>query len=236
MTLSAIFIDAGNTLLYEKPSRFEIYAEEARARQFPLDAAAMRQLMIRAHRELPRQIGGAYRYSDPWFAAYIERIFHGYLGLPREELQPLSDRLFGRFSDPATFATYPDGLELLDDLRARGLKIGIISNWSARLPGILDRIGIARRVDFVLCSAIERVEKPDPAMFERALRLAGVRAEAALHAGDDLVKDVLAAQRVGIRSVLVDHAGEGDAVHAPRVRNLSELHDLILRLVVRLAG
>jgi putative hydrolase of the HAD superfamily len=230
MTLHAVFIDAGNTLLYEKPSRFEIYAQEARARQVPLDAAAMRELMMRAHRELPREIGGGYRYSDPWFAAYIERIFHDYLGVARGELQPLSDRIFGRFSDPQTFATYPGGLELLDDLRARGLKIGIISNWSARLPGLLDRLGIGRRVDFVLCSAIERAEKPDPLLFEKALRLAGVRADAALHAGDDLEKDVFAARRVGMRSVLVDHAGLSDAAHAPRVRSLAELHELVVRL------
>ncbi|MDZ4773419.1 MAG: HAD-IA family hydrolase [Planctomycetota bacterium] len=230
MALKAVFIDVGNTLLYEKPSRFEIYAERARASDRQLDANEMRELMTRAHRELPREIGGAFRYSDPWFHSYVERIFHDYLGLLKSEMGPLTEELFGRFSDPATFAVFDGGHTMLDDWRARGLKIGIISNWSARLPRLLAGVGIAERVDFVLCSAIERLEKPDATIFERALAQSGVRADEALHAGDDFEKDVLGAQRVGIRAVLVDHAGKSDAARAPRVQSLHELGEFVARL------
>lgn len=230
MTLKAVFIDVGNTLLYEKPSRFEIYAERARARDLTLRADEMRELMHRAHHELPREIGGAFRYSDPWFHDYIERIFHDYLGLLKTELGAVREELFGKFSDPATFQVFDGGLEMLDDWRARGLKIGIVSNWSARLPALLEAIGIARRVDFVLCSAIERLEKPDPELFERALARAGVRADEAVHAGDDLEKDVLGARRVGIRSILVDHAGRSDRANAPRVLDLHELRETVAQL------
>lgn len=231
MTLKAVFIDVGNTLLYEKPSRFEIYAERARARDLRLGAEEMRDLMHRAHRELPREIGGAYRYSDPWFGFYIERIFHDYLGVLKADLPALRDELFGRFGDPGTFAIFDGGLEMLDGWRARGLKIGIVSNWSARLPQLLERLGIAQRVDFVLCSAIERIEKPDPNIFQKALRLAGVRADEALHAGDDFEKDVLGAQRVGLRAVLVDHARSADSARAPRVTNLTELGSVVAKLM-----
>jgi putative hydrolase of the HAD superfamily len=230
MSLKAVFIDVGNTLLYEKPSRFEIYAERARRRAVELDESQMRALMHRAHRELPAQVGGAYRYSDPWFDAYIERIFHDYLGLDRTELDPIRDELFGRFSAPETFVMFPGAFELLDGLRARGLKLGIVSNWSARLPALLERLELAQRVDFVLCSAIERLEKPDPLIFEKALQLAGVRADESLHAGDDFEKDVLGAQRVGIRAVLVDHAHSADVRRAPRVSSLEELAGVITRL------
>jgi putative hydrolase of the HAD superfamily len=231
MTLKAVFIDVGNTLLYEKPSRFEIYAERARARDLQLDAKEMRLLMTRAHRELPREIGGAFRYSDTWFHSYIERIFHDYLGLLNTEIGPLRAELFGRFSDPATFGVFEGGMAMLDDWRERGLKVGVISNWSARLPALLDALDISRRVDFVLCSAIERLEKPDPLIFERALAKAGVRADEAIHAGDDFEKDVLGAQRVGLRAVLVDHEGSADRSRTPRVRNLDELRGVVAGLM-----
>lgn len=45
--------------------------------------------------------------------------------------------------------------------------------------------------------------KPSPAFFEEALRLLGVPAERAAMVGDDVVNDVLGAQRVGLTGVLV---------------------------------
>jgi putative hydrolase of the HAD superfamily len=230
MTLKAVFIDAGNTLLYEKPSRFEIYAEEARRRGLALDVEKMTELMRRAHRELPRQIGGAFRYTDPWFEAYIDRIFHRYLGLAQSDLPSVREQLFGRFARAETFAMHAGADELLAELARRDLCVGIISNWSARLPKLMEDLGIAQRVDFVLCSAIERAEKPDTALFERALAKAGVEPHEALHAGDDFEKDLLGAQRAGIRAVLVDHFGTHDRREVPRVKSLLELSELIARL------
>lgn len=225
--LKAVFIDVGNTLVYETPSRFEIYAEQARARSRPTTTAEMRELMHRAHRELPREIDGAYRYSDPWFGFYVERIFHDYLGLLKADLQPLREELFSRFGNPSTFTLFAGGAELLDEWRARGLKVGIVSNWSTRLPKLLADLDVARRVDFVLCSALERLEKPDPEIFRRALALAGVRPDEAVHVGDDVEKDVLGARRVGLRTIHVDHAGRGERGHEPRARNLDEVGDVI---------
>lgn len=230
MVLRAVLLDVGNTLVRESPSRFAIYAEAARSRGIDVDEGRMNALMRRAHAELPREVNGGFRYSDPWFERYIERIFHDELGVPRDELAPLATKLFARFSDPATFELFDDALALIDTLRARGLKVGIVSNWSARLPRLLEDLRIAERVEFVVCSAIERLEKPDAAIFARALERAGVRADEALHAGDDLEKDVLGARRAGLRSVLVDHARRADPGHAPRATSLRELLEIVERL------
>lgn len=228
--LKAVFIDVGNTLLYEKPSRFEIYAEEARRRGREVSSGTMRNLMTRVHRELPREIAGAFRYTDGWFSAYIEHIFHLELGIARGDLASLREDLFGRFSAPGTFSPFPGGRELLERVRSRGLRLGIISNWSTRLPRLLDDLGLSDKVDFVLCSALERAEKPDSVIFERALARAGVAPDEAVHAGDDLEKDYLGARRAGLRAVLVDHAGTQPAGPA-RVRDLFELDQWIEHLV-----
>lgn len=231
MKLEAVFIDAGNTLLYEKPSRFEIYAQAARGRGRDATEDGMRELMRRAHRELPREIGGAYRYSEGWFSFYVERIFHDYLGVSKPDLAAVREELFSRFAAPDTFRLHPGARELLAALRARGLRAGIVSNWSDRLPGLIERLGLRDLLDFVLASAIERAEKPEPAIFERALARAGVEPASALHAGDDLEKDVLGPRRLGMRSVLVDHAGASNGSDpGPRVRSLFELSELIARM------
>jgi len=231
MPLEAVFIDAGNTLLYENPSRFEIYAQVARGRGIDIASEAMRNLMVRAHRELPREIDGAFRYSEDWFASYIRSIFHEGLGLSSGDLPGVSEELFGRFADPATFALFPGAIELLESLRARGLAVGVVSNWSQRLPRILEGLGVSARVDFVLASAIERVEKPSPEIFLRACARAGVRPADALHAGDHPEKDVAGALAAGLLAVQVVHAGNriDPATGAPRVGSLWELADEIAR-------
>jgi putative hydrolase of the HAD superfamily len=206
MTLKAVFIDAGNTLLYENPSRFEIYAQAARGRGVPVTTGRMTELMRSAHRELPREIEGAFRYSEGWFATYIRRIFQDELGLSSGDLPGLSAEIFSRFAEPGTFRTFPGTLELLDGIRRRGLAVGIVSNWSQRLPAILAGLGIDKRIDFVLASAIERVEKPDPEIFRRACARVDVAPEEALHAGDDAWKDVRGARDAGLASVRVLHA------------------------------
>ncbi len=229
MVLRAVFLDVGNTLVHERPSRFEIYAQTARAHGLEVATERMDALMREAHRDLPREIDGAWRYTDRWFEAYLERIFCEGLGLEPARLAPLSRELFARFSDPATFALHAGALELCDALRARGLALGIVSNWSPRLPRLLEHLGLAARADFVLCSALERAEKPDEEIFRRALARAGVRADEALHAGDDLEKDFRGARRAGLRAVLVDHSARA-AGETPRVHSLPELGEWIEHL------
>lgn len=234
MSLAAVFLDLGNTLLTERPARADLYAEEARRVGLTIGSAEMHALMARAHGALPREIGSAFRYSDAWFRAFQRRIFVDDLGLEESRFDGLSARLFARFEDARSFVLYPGARELLAGLRAHGLKVGLVSNWSERLPRLLRALELAPAFDFVLCSAELRLEKPERAIFDAALRRAGAPAECCLHAGDHVDRDARGALDAGIPAVLVDHAGRfGPAERAlcPVVSNLGELRDLILERV-----
>lgn len=227
--VSAVFLDLGNTLLCERGSRAELYAAEGRVEGLEIGTAAMAELMARAHAALPRELDGAFRYSDAWFRAFQRRIFVDELGLPEVRLAALSQRLFTRFEDARTFELFPGARELLSSLRARGIVLGLISNWSERLPRLLDALELAPAFDFVLGSAALRMEKPERALFELAVRRAGVPRERCLHAGDDLERDVRGARAAGLAAVLVDHARRGAAgTPCPVVTSLPALADLIL--------
>jgi len=229
--LRAVFLDVGNTLLHEQPSRFAIYAEVARAHGLDVDADGMHARMSGAHRSLPLRVDGHFRYSDRWFEAFIAEVF-GDCGWTARELRAVTEELFDRFESASTFRLFPGAIELLRDVRARGIRVGAISNWSARLPRVLAALGLDQAFDFVLCSAIEEVEKPDPRIFERALRRADVEPSEALHAGDRPDLDVQAARAVGIRAVLVDHGAESGRTSDPaqaseRVSDLFALARLV---------
>jgi HAD superfamily hydrolase (TIGR01509 family) len=82
---------------------------------------------------------------------------------------------------------------LLEALRARGLKLGLVSNAfdpPALLHRDLDQLGIAERIDVAVFSSEVGRRKPDPAIFERALETLGVEAERALFVGDSLAADI----------------------------------------------
>jgi putative hydrolase of the HAD superfamily len=106
------------------------------------------------------------------------------------------------------FATFPDVLPALRDLRARGLRLVVVSNWDCSLPEWLDRAGIGELVDGSVSSAVVGEAKPAPAVFEAGLRLAGCDAAEALFVGDSVENDVLGARAAGLRAVLVQRAGD----------------------------
>jgi FMN phosphatase YigB (HAD superfamily) len=228
--LEVVLLDVGGTLLTESPRRWEIYAEAARTRGLEVEPKAMRRQMAISSQRLPRTIGGHFRFSEGWFRPFIERIFVRELGLEAGLLPELEAELLERFRDPGTFRLYPHALELLEGLRGHGLALGIVSNWSEALPGILAGLGVAERVDFCLVSALERAEKPEPEIFLRALeRAGGGSPERTVHAGNDVVLDVRGARDCGMLGVLVDHGHRaGGPPGVPRVGDLRELEAWIL--------
>lgn len=93
---------------------------------------------------------------------------------------------------------------LLEALRARRLKLGLVSNTASPewlLRPVLERQGLVQRVDVVVLSSEVGKRKPHPAIFERALAELDVRPEQALFVGDRVDADVFGASRAGMRTV-----------------------------------
>jgi len=111
--------------------------------------------------------------------------------------------------DALTFEAFPDAASALDELRRRGLRLVVVSNWDCSLHGVLEAAGLRRRVDGVLTSAEVGAAKPSPVIFRQALALAGVGASDAIHVGDALAEDVGGARAAGIEPVLVVREGRG---------------------------
>jgi putative hydrolase of the HAD superfamily len=135
-------------------------------------------------------------------------------------------RLAAHFRSAASWAVYDDVVATLDRLEGEGLPLGIVSNWDSQLPGLLADLGLARRFDAVLVSAIEETGKPDPEIFRRACERVGVAPAEALHVGDSPREDYEAARGAGLQSVLLDRAGRHAGV-PDRIASLAELPRLL---------
>jgi putative hydrolase of the HAD superfamily len=103
------------------------------------------------------------------------------------------------------FELYDDVLPVLDDLRRRGLKLGLLSNSSRDLDEFVAHHGLD--VDAVLTSSTHGKTKPHETIFRRMLELLDVRPDAAAMVGDQLEDDVEGALAIGMRALLVDREG-----------------------------
>lgn len=223
MAIRALLLDAGGTLLTEKSSRQAMYAGAAARHGLSVDEETMRGCMARAHAALPPTIAGSWRYSRPWFEAFIADVFSRQLGMEQRALSPLTTDLFAAFADARNFRLMPGAQELLACAAGRGIKLALVSNWSPYLTEVLGGLGVRECFDAILLSGAEQVEKPDRAIFERALARLNVPASQALHVGNDPVQDVRGASECGIHALLIDPEDRHAALNLPRIRALGEI-------------
>jgi putative hydrolase of the HAD superfamily len=149
--------------------------------------------------------------------------------VPRDVVQRIVELEYRAIVSERTIP--PENLDTLEQLKQRGLKLGLVSN-AHFLPALLledfDRLGIARYMDAIVTSSQVGVRKPHPDIFRGILGELGVEPQEAVFVGDKLREDVYGPKELGMRAVLtrqfrsedVDPAkGEPDAV----IASLSEL-------------
>lgn len=141
------------------------------------------------------------------------------LGLGRVELGTVYDALLASLS----FRAYPDAAPALRALRERGVRLVVASNWDCSLPGVLARTGLAPLLDGAVSSASVGAAKPDAALFEAALGVAGCGPARALHVGDSPERDVEGARAAGIEAVLIVRDAGGAPPGVPTIRTLGEV-------------
>jgi HAD superfamily hydrolase (TIGR01509 family) len=120
--------------------------------------------------------------------------------------------------------TAPDDVRpALAALRARGLRLVVVSNANGTLQRAFARLGLTTAVDALFDSSDEGVEKPDPRFFHIALDRTSSRPESTVHVGDLYHVDVAGARAAGIGAILLDAAGLYEGCDCPRVRTLNGL-------------
>ena len=129
--------------------------------------------------------------------------------------------------DSLRFHAYADSAPTLRALRARGIRLVVVSNWDWSLHERLLQTGLANLVDGAIASAEVGSAKPDGAIFAAALRKAGTTAEATWHVGDTPEADVEGARAAGIHPILIAREPPAAAGGAITVRSLAELIPLL---------
>jgi len=207
--IRAIFFDAGNTLLR---MNYPVIAAELAARGVRVTPEHVQRAEWRARVRLDETL-----------------LSRRYLKLMLEELGVADEAIVRGLTEWRRAYNPPVGLWNLRDpdapaalslVRGAGLRAAVISNSNGSVHSILEALGLAAHLDFVLDSFLVGVEKPDPRIFRLALERAGVEPAQAVYVGDLYSVDVLGARAVGMGAVLLDPGGCWGARDCPAAPDL----------------
>jgi putative hydrolase of the HAD superfamily len=228
MTLRAIFFDFGGTLASLAPSLEEpwrVWSQVAEQFQLNISDSEIQRVNEEADVKFGERIyvyhgrtAEFWRLRDMWVMDQL-----GVVTRKREFFSTLQ----AVFEDPARIQLYPETLDVLRELRARELHIGVISNFTDGLLPILKHHGLDVLLDSITYSQEVGVEKPNPRVFLRALMRANCRPEDAVHIGDLWESDYVGATGVGMTAVWLNRNRNPAPVACQEIRNLRQLPSLL---------
>jgi HAD superfamily hydrolase (TIGR01549 family) len=225
MPLQTVFLDAGGVILHPNWVRVSAALEKHGVH---VDAPTLRAAEPQAKRRLDaaRVVGGTNDASRGWL--YFDLILEGARVQASSATAAALTELHDYHSRENLWEYVPPEVpRVLDALRQRGLQLVVVSNANGRLRDVLRRLSIDRYFHHVLDSFEEGVEKPDPRLFQIALKKANAEAATTIHVGDLYEIDVVGARSAGIRGVLLDEGGLYEDADCPRVRSLEDLEKQI---------
>jgi putative hydrolase of the HAD superfamily len=228
--LDAVFLDAGNTLVTLDHA---IVCDVLAAAGVPSSPATFARAEAAARPAVSAFLGdGLSSEGRDTFTFYVARILAG-LGIDGAGCDRLSPGLVATLKrDVGTQRLWsqvmPGVPDALRALRAAGLRLVVVSNSDGTVEQGLAAAGLRDLVDAVVDSAVVGAEKPDPAIFRRALDLAGTRPERTLHVGDLHAVDVLGARRAGLHALLLDPFGDWAGVDCPTAPDVPALARTLL--------
>jgi putative hydrolase of the HAD superfamily len=229
--IQVVFFDVGGTLVELNGSVGEIYDRFARRYGIDRDPAAMTDVFSRSFREQPPLAfprgtpeDELQRLERDWWRRLVLEVIPWF-----SEFDAFFNEVYEFFRGREAWRLFDDVIPTLAELKNRGLRLAIISNYDSRIDDLLRDFEIEHFFDGVHVSSRIGAAKPDGDIFLSAMRYHRVEPQRALHVGDSLREDVEGASAVGIRAVLLDrnqsYASNSELI---RIRYFEELIGYLL--------
>jgi putative hydrolase of the HAD superfamily len=140
-------------------------------------------------------------HDEEIWVLFTEQIIRG-MGGATERAYECAVEMTRAWEHAYNFQIFEDVLPALAELRALGLKLGLVSNTGRDLDEFVAHHGLD--VDAAVTSGVHGKTKPHPTIFQAALEQLEVEPPAAVMVGDSIEDDVEGAKAVGMRGLLLD--------------------------------
>ena len=194
MTVRAVLFDVDFTIARPGP---ELGPEGYRrlGERFGLDLDPSRYPEARAKAVEGIKRHPELEHDEEIWVAFTERIIRG-MGGDADSAYECAVAMTQAWEHAAHFELYEDAPPVLEELRALGLKLGLVSNTGRDLDAFIAHHRL--RVDAALGSGAFCRTKPHPTIFRAVLERLEVEPEEAAMVGDSIEDDVEGARASGI--------------------------------------
>ena len=228
--IKAIFFDWFNTLAHYYPPREELESQALKELGFDISPKDLSygmylgdKLIYEENARIPIRQRSREEQTQLYTRFHRTVLKEANLTAADDVVLKLLKRML-QLNDSMKFILFDDVSATLKELKARRLKLGLLTNLQSEVNSMCRVLGIADYLDFTVTSAEAGADKPQPPIFLKALQLAHVNAAEAIHVGDQYQNDVLGARGVGISPILLDRADYyAEITDCPRIRSLAEV-------------
>ncbi len=225
MNYKAIFFDRDGTLTYGNKEKMKWYreiVEEWSKNKLELDYDKMMVLFDLAG--YPKIGLKSIEQEKDFWKRYYEELLK-YEGV-FESIKEKAELLFSELWCNNDRDLYEEVIEVMEYFKIRGYKIGIISDTSPSLQISLENLGLGKYIDSYTCSDLVGAMKPDPLIYNTALKSLNVSAEESLYVDDyDIEAD--GARVLGFTSFHIKRNGEKESEWT--IKSLKEIVEYVER-------
>jgi putative hydrolase of the HAD superfamily len=132
----------------------------------------------------------------------------------------------GEMYKPASIVP-EDARRMLPALKELGYIMAVVSNRDNPFQDTLDKHGLSEFFPYSLAGGEVNIYKPEPGIFEHALKHMHVTAPETVYVGDNYYADIVGARRAGLHPVLFDPNGIFPDADCTTIRSFDELIPLI---------
>ena len=206
--LRLITFDACNTLFHVRGSPGELYSNVAARFGVDIKPKALNDSFKDSFRDfyktLPNFGAKSAKTGEKWWHGVVNQTFCSAGYHDEANLARISSVLYKEFSTAHYWKVYPETFDVLENLKNRNYHIAVISNFDERLDVILESLRLKEYFTFIACSFNVGICKPAPEVFHLVLSHFDVKADEALHVGDNFDLDYKPAIKLGMRSLIVN--------------------------------
>ena len=200
MATRAVLFDVDFTLAKPGPEFGpEGYRRAAERHGLTIDPARHTEARAAALADLQRH--PEFEHDEQIWVEFTARMLRG-MGAEGEGVLECAKAIEKAWERAEHFELYDDALAAIGELRARGIKVGLISNGARDLAEFVAHHRL--EVDAALGSRTHGKVKPHESIFRAALEQLGVEPEDAAMVGDSPEDDVEGARALGMQAFLLD--------------------------------